>query len=141
MMDKAKAISQIRALLNECSAPGWDGDSANPLTPRTAGQAVQFIRALPDKFALPEFAPEPDGSLALDWIDSRNRLFSLSIGTSKRLAYTWLDGTDKGHAVARFDESNISPRILQGISAIMSHEHVAVGFGGASPMPSPKAAQ
>ena len=140
MMDKAKAISQIRALLNECSAPGWDGDGANPLTPRTAGQAVQFIRALPDKFALPEFAPEPDGSLALDWIDSRNRLFSLSIGTSKRLAYTWLDGTDKGHAVARFDESNISPRILQGISAIMGHENVAVGFGGASPMPWPKPA-
>lgn len=124
---KAKAISQIWALAHECSAPGWDGDSANPLTPRAAGLAVQFIRALPDKYALPEFAPEPDGSIALDWIHSRNRLFSLSIGASNRLAYAWLDGADKGHAVARFDESSIPSRILEGISAIMSRENVAVG--------------
>ena len=137
MMGKAKAISQIRALVKECSEPGWDGDGANPLTSRTADLVIQFIRVLPDKLALPEFAIEPDGSIALDWIHSRNRLFSLSIGTSKRLAYTWLDGTDKGHAVGRFDENNISPKIVQGISAIMSHENVAVGFGDASPMPSP----
>jgi hypothetical protein len=126
---KAKAISQIWALANECSEPGWDGESANPLTPRTAGLAVEFIRALPDGLALPEFAPEPDGSIALDWIHSRNRLFSLSIGTSNRLAYAWLDGADKGHAVARFDENHIPARILEGIIAIMSRENAAVGFG------------
>ena len=126
---KAKAISQIWALANECSEPGWDGESANPLTPRTAGLAVEFIRALPDGLAPPEFAPEPDGSIALDWIHSRNRLFSLSIGTSNRLAYAWLDGADKGHAVARFDENHIPARILEGIIAIMSRENAAVGFG------------
>lgn len=126
---KANAISQIWALANECSEPGWDGEGANPLTPRAAGLAVDFIRALPDGIALPEFAPEPDGSISLDWIHSRNRLFSLSIGTANRLAYAWLDGADKGHAVSRFDGSQIPPRILQGIRAIMNRENAAVRFG------------
>jgi hypothetical protein len=125
---KAKAISQIWSLANECSVAGWDGDAAKPVTPLIAGLAVEFIRALPDGVALPEFAPEPDGSISLDWIISRNRLFSLSIGASNRLAYAWLDGSDKGHAVARFDGNRIPARILQGISATMSRENAAVGF-------------
>ena len=61
---------------------------------------------------MPEFAPEPDGAISLDWIQSRHRLFTLSISASNRLAYAWLDGTDKGHGVARFDGRTIPRRVL-----------------------------
>ena len=115
---KAAAISQVWALVNECAKPGWDGDDALPLDHKAAFKAVAFIRALPKGVTLPEFAPEPDGSISLDWISSRNRLFSLSVGTGDRLPYAWLDGTDKGHAVARFDGESVPPRILEGIKAI-----------------------
>ena len=70
---------------------------------------------------LPEFAPEPDGAISLDWIRSRHRLFSLSIGSTNRLAYSWLDGAHRGHAVAQFDGTKIPVRILQGIESIMNH--------------------
>ena len=69
----------------------------------------RFLRAMPDDLPIPEFAPEPNGSISLDWIASPDRLFSLSIGRNGRLAYAWLDGADKGHGVARFDARNVPP--------------------------------
>jgi hypothetical protein len=124
--DKAAAISQLRALANECAEPEWDSDGASAVTPIAVSLAEGFIRALPDGVPLPEFAPEPDGSLSLDWIQSRNCLFSISVGSNNRLAYAWLDGADKGHAVARFDGDRIPPRIVEGIRAIMGHGNASL---------------
>jgi hypothetical protein len=117
--DKATAISQVWALANECGEPGWDGNDALPLDHLAMFKAVALIRAFPDRLPLPEFAPEPDGSISLDWIASRNRLFSLSVGTGDRLPYAWLDGTDKGHGVARFDGEGVPSRILEGVARIL----------------------
>ena len=75
---------------------------------------------------LPEFAPEPDGSISLDWIQSRARLYSLSIGHSNRLAYAWLDGADKGHGVVHFDGQNVPPRVLDGIKHIVGHGYAGL---------------
>ena len=123
--DKSVAISNLWALANQCAEAGWDGQGALSMNRSAIYNAVAFIRALPDGVLLPEIAPEPDGSVSLDWIKSRNRLFSMSVGSSNRLAYAWLDGTDKGHAVARFDEGRVPQRILDGISAIMATERDA----------------
>lgn len=122
---KAAAISQIWALADECAEAGWNGEGAEPIDQLAASIAADFVRALPDGFPLPEFAPEPDGSISLDWIQSWHRLFSLSVGSTNRVAYAWLDGADKGHGVARFDGTRIPPRVLQGIQSIVNH-------GGAS---------
>lgn len=119
--DKAAAISELRVLANECAESGWDGNDASVMNPLAVLIAENFIRALPDGAPLPEFAAEPDGSVSLDWIQSRNRLFSVSVGPNQRLAYAWLDGADKGHGVARFDGDRIPPRIAEGISAIINN--------------------
>ncbi len=124
--EKAAAISQLRALVNECSQSGWDGAEACALNVLAMFQAENFIRALPDHLPLPEFAPEPDGSISLDWIQSKHRLFSLSIGSSNRLAYAWLDGADRGHAVARFSGDKIPLRIIEGITEIMNHDYASL---------------
>ena len=92
---KANAISQIWALAYECSQPDWDGNGACPLDERALLAAVEFIRALPEGAPLPDLAPEPDGSISLDWIQSRDRLLSLSVEPNNRLVYAWLDGADK----------------------------------------------
>jgi hypothetical protein len=123
---KSVAISQIMALANECAETGWDGDDATPIDRVAARTAVQFIRVLSDNVPLPEFAPEPDGSISLDWIQSRHRLFSLSVGSSNRLAYAWLDGSDRGHGVSRFDGESIPPRVVAGILEIMNHGNTAI---------------
>lgn len=115
---KAAAISQLREVVAESAAEGSEA-----IDPQALLRAEQCVRALPDGVPMPEFAAEPDGALSLDWIRSRNRLFSLSVGGSHRLAYAWLDGADKGHGVASFDGGNIPPRVLQGIRGIMNDEN------------------
>lgn len=124
--EKAAAITQLREMASECAEPGWDGDEAIPLNSIALENAENFIRALPESILMPEFAPEPDGSISLDWIQSRHRLFSLSIGQSNRLAYAWLDGTDKGHGVARFDGMCISNRLLAEIQSITGHDNASL---------------
>ena len=118
---KAAAISDVWKLAEECSQEGWDGDEALALDDLAVARAVALIRALPEGVPMPEFAPEPDGAISLDWSESRNRLFSLSVGSTDRLAYAWLDGADKGHGVARFDGWKAPKRILDGIQSIVTH--------------------
>jgi hypothetical protein len=125
--EKSVAISQIVSLMKECAETGWDGDAAAPIDQAAIDTAVKFIRALPNDVPLPEFAPEPDGSISLDWIRSRNRLFSLSVGSTSRLAYAWLDGSDRGHGVAQFDGQRIPPRVIEGILGIMKHGNATIG--------------
>jgi hypothetical protein len=124
--EKAIALSQLTELAAECSEAGWDGEDAAAIDPIAVLSATRFVRGLPYGMPLPEFSPEPDGSISLDWIRSRNRLFSLSVGRSNRLAYAWLDGTDKGHGVARFDGQNVPPRVLKGIEGIVEQSHAGL---------------
>ncbi len=123
---KASAISEIRELVSEHAGPGWDGDGAEPISPLAAQLAVDLIRALPNDIPMPEFAPEPDGSISLDWIQSRSSMVSISAGETDRLAYAWLDGTDRGHAVARFDGERVPPRILDTIRQTVMPSNVAI---------------
>jgi hypothetical protein len=84
------------------------------------------VRALPDYLPVPGFSPEPDGSISLDWIQSRTHLLSLSIGHTDRLAYAWLDGTDKGHGVVRFDGRNVPSRVVEAIEGIVGQRHAGL---------------
>ncbi len=117
--EKAAAISQLAALATECAEEGWDGSGAAAIDLVAVLLAERFLRALPYRIPLPELAVEPDGSISLDWIRSRNRLFSVSVGRSSRLAFAWLDGSDSGHGVARFDGQGVPPRVLEGIEAVV----------------------
>ena len=117
--EKAGALSRLAALATECMQAGWDGADAAAIDPLAVLMARRFLRLLPEGVPLPEFTPEPDGSISLDWIRSRNRLFSLSVGRSSRLAYAWLDGADRGHGVARFDGQSIPARVFEGIKGVM----------------------
>ena len=122
---KADALTQLSTLVYECSEQNWDGNDASAIDLLAVQIASQFLCALPADIQMPEFAPEPDGSVSLDWIKSRNRIFSISIGNSNRLACAWLDGTDRGHEVIRFDGCKIAPKVLNGIRDI-------VGYGDAA---------
>ena len=111
---KDDAISRLRALVEEYAT-----DEIITIHPRAVSTAKRFLRILPDGVSLPEFSVEPDGSISLDWIESRNRLFSLSIGPYNRFACAWLDGTNKGYFVENFDGQEIPKRIIDGITAIV----------------------
>jgi hypothetical protein len=112
---KAAAISNVREVVISHAERGWDGDDGLAVSPIAALLTEAFIRALPSDVAMPEISPEPDGALSLDWIQSRSRVFTISIGLTDQLPYAWIDGTDRGHGVARFDFRTIPARILDGI--------------------------
>ena len=118
---KSKAISKLWQLANECREDNWDDYGSALIQHSTVYNAVEFIRSLPDKIELPEFSPEPDGSISMDWVRSRNRVFSISLNSQRTLAYAWLDGAERGHGVAVFDRGVITPRILHGISSVMEN--------------------
>ncbi len=107
---KAAAISDLHALMNE----------SDHLSPIARAGAEALIRALPKGIPLPEFAPEPDGSISCDWIASQMCFLSVSVGEGPRLAYAWVDGTDGGHAVARFDGERVPSALLGDIRRIMN---------------------
>ncbi|MGQ0765946.1 MAG: hypothetical protein ACT4OZ_09795 [Gemmatimonadota bacterium] len=113
-------IASIREIASNCSFRDWDGYGAAPISARALKTAEALIRALPSGFPLPEVAPEPDGAISLDWTQSRRRSFSVSAGQTDRLAFAWLDGTDGGHGVERFDGVSIPRRIAEGISSIVN---------------------
>lgn len=117
--DKAAALSRLHGLADECSQDDWDAAGAQPLSADAVQRAEGFLRALPDNVPIPDCSPEPDGSVSLDWAKSRRRLFSISISESDRLAFAWLDGSDKGHGVARFDGRVVPERVLFGIRSIL----------------------
>jgi hypothetical protein len=85
------------------------------------------MQSLPDFLPPPEVAGEPDGSISLDWIVSRDRLCSLSAGAGDRLAYAWVHGSTRGHGVERFDGTTIRPRILQAIRDVQKDDDESLG--------------
>lgn len=119
---KNDAISELWKLADECGETDWDGEDSVELDQRAVAGAVSFIWALPEGVPMPELAPEPDGSVSLDWIQSRHRIFSLSISNSDRLAFAWLDGSDKGHGVSHFDGWKVPTRVLDTLRSIVKYD-------------------
>lgn len=118
---KADALDHLYSVAMECSTPDWDGYGAEAVNLEALYRAERLLRSLPEGFPLPEFSVEPDGAISFDWLPTRTRNFSLSIGGSDRLAYAWLDGTDRGHAVARSSSGEVPKRILEELSRIVHH--------------------
>lgn len=114
-----RAQSELWALAAECFCGGWDGEDAVGLHPSAVATAEEILRCLPGWASFPEFAPEPDGSVSLDWIQSRSRLFSLSVGKTRRLAFSWLNGSDRGCGVAAFDGREVPSMVLEGIRSVL----------------------
>jgi hypothetical protein len=123
---KATAISKLNGIADACAESNWDGNEANAINETAVQTAEAFIRAMPDEMPMPELAPDPDGSIELDWIASRQRMFTVSVGQSNRLAYAWLDGAAQGHAVDSFDGDAIPTRIRDCIETIIDHAKSAV---------------
>ena len=123
--NKARAISELWQIFNECSTDDWDGYSARAIELFSVYNAIAFIRSLPSAIAMPETGPDLDGSILLDWHKTRSRLFSVNVGPTSRVSYAWLDGTDRGHGAADFDGRQVPVRILSDIQFMAEHATVA----------------
>jgi hypothetical protein len=123
---KDELLSRLNDLTREASIDDWDGEGGVAVPFCAAWNASNFIRALPDHLPFPDVAIDPDGAISLDWIENQNRVFSVSISGSARIAFAWVDGTDSGNGVARFDGVTLPPRILKEIGAFANTPDVAL---------------
>jgi hypothetical protein len=122
---KAAVISAINQLATEHSKEGPDGVKVSEIDAIAVRNAEDFIRALPYGFPMPEAAVDPDGAISLDWILSRDRIFSLSIASSNRFSLAWIDGTERGHAVVVFDGVNLPRRFISQIRPFVDYAQAA----------------
>ena len=116
---KMAVMTMLDALAASHAEHGWDGEQALPVSHAAIALAADFIRALPDGIDLPDVGIEPDGAVTLDWLPSRHRMLSVSFGGgSNRLAYAWLDGSDRGNGVVRFDRQVVPRPLMEAIAVI-----------------------
>jgi len=113
-------ISNVRSFADQCSEDDWDGYRAEAVSDTVLLCAEAFIRALPDGLAMPEISAEPDGQISFDWLPTKTKTFTLSVGSSDRLAYAWIDGSNRGHAVDLFEGDQLPPRVLGELQRILS---------------------
>lgn len=119
---KSLLLSRLSELAEECREPNWDGYGAEAVQVAALRRAEDLIAALPEDVPLPECSMEPDGCVSLDWLPGPNRTLTVSVGQSDRLPYAWVDGTDRGHAVARLVDGQLPHRILDEIRRFNRHE-------------------
>lgn len=119
---KNDLLDQLAELSHEYSEPDWDGEGAAAVSASTVFRAELFIRSLPESLQAPELSAEPDGAIALEWMPSRYKTFSISIGEGNRIAYAWVDGTDRGHAVARLNEGEIPSKLAYQLSLFLTDD-------------------
>lgn len=123
---RSTVVSALIALVDSHADHGWDGREAMPVDPRAISFAIAFVRSLPDEYAMPDVGVDPDGAVSLDWMPSRNRILSISFaGDSDRLAYAWIDGTDRGHAVEKFDGERSPPRLTDALRDLTRYSNRA----------------
>lgn len=117
---RGDVLAELRSVVEECEEPDWDGYGAAAIDGASARVAEQIIRALPNDVAMPEVTPQPNGHIALDWIAARHRMLSVSASPNARLAFAWLDGSDRGYGVVRFDGERVPREILAKAREIMA---------------------
>ena len=119
---KLNWITAFKAAAQECAEENWDGYGAVPVPAAVVQKVIDLIASLPEGLTLPEASCEPDGEVALDWAPMPQRTISISLGDTERLSYAWMDGSDRGHAVAKLVSGNFPARILDEIRRITNHE-------------------
>lgn len=125
---RAAAISSVWEIATDCAENGWDGGSGAGIDLMAAMRAELFLRALPDGVSLPEAAPEPDGAISLDWMFASDRILSVSIGNTLRLAFAWKDGSSHGHGVEFFDGVRVPARIVDGVKKLAGAPNAFLGL-------------
>ena len=113
--------ARLHAVLDELVTD----EDQDPVTVAAVRIACRFVRVLPHSLPLPQIAIDPDGAISLDWNPSRTRAFSISVDDSGRLAFAWMNGSDRGHGVVRFQDSIPAPLLSQ-LTDLIDDDRAAV---------------
>lgn len=115
-----KVNEEIGRAYREAAEHGWDSYGGKPLSHEAAAEAAEFLNLLPRTMPLPEITVEPTGSVSLDWIASRHRIFSITLSGTDKLVYAGIFGQNETHGTESFEYS--APEIiLRSLERLYSH--------------------
>ena len=107
-------VSEIVQILAESEAETLV--RAIPVSLQTADLAIQFARLLPWSLPTPEVSPEADGEISFDWLGPQNKMFSVSVSQTGRIAYAGRFGErSKVHGIEQLSDTCPS-EVIRGIS-------------------------
>jgi len=112
MRNKNAVCAQLDNIASECNSPNWGTYGELPTHQLAINAAKAFVNLLPDGVALPDSAPEPTGDVSLDWCGSDGSRLSVGFSRNSMLSYAWLDGSNKGYGVEKFDGESIPKRLF-----------------------------
>lgn len=79
---ESSIFDEIDSLVEECSTGNWDGYGALPVSKEAAEFAKTFIGQIQVEFSTPEIAPEPDGSIGLEWHVDKHKWIIISFNSN-----------------------------------------------------------
>ena len=80
-------------MVKDCSLPGWDGYSAEPIAPETHDLAGEFLKALPLGIPVPHVSADPDGQITFEWYKNPRCTVSVSLSPDGDLHFASLVGS------------------------------------------------
>jgi hypothetical protein len=119
---KASLLSDLSSVVSDLHVD----EDQEPVSPEAHCNAEQFILALPDSLPSPAFGVDPDGEISVTWHVSRTRIFSVSISESERIAYAWMDGSNKGHGVDRFRAPELPAMLASALKTIVADDFITL---------------
>lgn len=104
------ALVSLVAVSEEASVDNWDSYGAKPLAEAAISEAYRFLQMWPSSLSFPEVAAEPDGDIALEWIEGRRQMFSISFSGSSRITYAGVFGINEVHGTEYFGD--VIPKVV-----------------------------
>lgn len=110
--------AQLLALWETHAEHDWDASSAEAISQRDFFTAWNFLDALPPNIARPDFVPEPNGEIALEWYVNPNQVFVVSIGRDGIITFAGRYGLNKRVSGAENFDGVVPAAVLEGIDRV-----------------------
>lgn len=102
----------------EASVDNWDGHNSAAADVGSFERVTEFVDLIPDGYAAPDFSVDPDGEISIDWVVSRSRILSISVGADGSLNFAGVLGRRRMKGVEYFD-TEIPENILAAMRRIL----------------------
>lgn len=84
-------VDPLDYIRRHCQVDGWDGEGSVAVTDAVIAKAVCVAAAiadlLPAQTPEPDYVPESDGAICLDWMIDPKRIFSISVGVRDAISF------------------------------------------------------
>lgn len=121
-IDKQAAIGKTRGiflqLLQDHSAPGWDGEGANATSLDAVSRSYEFVSNLPPRLSNPDVSVNRYGDVELEWYVRPDKLFTLAVGDGGRYHFASLNGMERRSGAGYI--GGVPPEILLGIVNVLT---------------------